>query len=144
METEWKKRIEKPIGVYIWTVIVFLKFGVVDFLNYFFEIRNAEGNVALPLVVISFGLCVFTAGAAIWALVGLNEGRIALLILLPLNVLWIVLLALSGLFDEEPANDSIAVIVLIRQTFLSLWVIGIEWYFMSKKVVKYYKRNVRN
>lgn len=143
METKWKKRIQKPLGVYVLTVIILIKFGVIDFLNYFFEIRYLDGEVPLPFVVISFGLCIFTVGAAIWALVGANEGRIAVLILLPLHVLWVVLLAVSGLMDNEPANDAIAVKIIIRQTILLLFVIAIEWYFMSKKVVEYYKQNDR-
>ena len=144
METEWKKRLDKPLGVYILTLLIFIKFGVIDFLNYFFEIRSLGGQVPLPFVVISFGLCIFTAGAAFWVLTGQNEGRIAILILLPLNVLWVVLLAAQGLLDDETANDRIAVLIIIRQTILSLFVIGIEWYFMSKKLVAYYKQNDRS
>jgi hypothetical protein len=86
----------------------------------------------------------FYGGSGILGFAGQNEGRIAILILLPLNVLWVVLLAAQGLLDDETANDRIAVLIIIRQTILSLFVIGIEWYFMSKKLVAYYKQNDRS
>jgi Kef-type K+ transport system membrane component KefB len=144
METEWKKRIQKPIGVSVWTVIVFIKFGIFDLFGILMGLREANGEFSLPFVVVLLTLTVFTAGAAIWAFIGENEGRIALLILLPVNILWIVLWAVSGLLDKEPSNDKIAVSVIIQQTILSLWVIAVEWYFMSKKVVEYYKQNVKS
>lgn len=96
MENEWKKKIPKPIGVYFSTALIFIKFGILNLIGYFLAIKETNGKVALPIVVISFSLCVFTAGAAIWAMIGGNEGRIALLILLPLNILWVILLALQG------------------------------------------------
>ena len=141
MEDEWKRKIQKPIGVYVCTVIILIKFGVLNFIGYFLGIRNAGGEVALPIVVISFSLCLFTAATAIWAFLGHNEGRIALLILLPLNIIWILLFNVSALLNNEKADDEVAVLSIIQQIMLSLLVIGIEWYFMSKKVVQYYKQN---
>ena len=144
METEWKKRIDKPLGVYICCILIFLRFGIISTVNYFLIFRNADGEIFLPVVVISLAVSILTGGAAIWAITGQNEGRIALLILLPLNVLWLVLLAISNLVNEDTADDKAAVNLIINQTILSLFVIAIEWYFMSKKVVRYYKQNDRS
>ncbi len=141
METTWKKRIQKPIGVYVCTTLILIKFGILNFIGYFLSFRNAEGEVILPIVIISLAICLFTAGAAIWAFTGQNEGRIALMILLPLNILWIVLFAVSDLLNDEKEDDKVAVQAIIQQVMLSLFIIGIEWYFMSKKVVEYYKQN---
>lgn len=112
--------------------------GVIGYAKSFSE---TNGEIELPIVIITLVLCLFTAGAAIWTLIGQNEGRIALLIILPLNILWVVLWAVSGLLNEDTTDDEMAVKSLIQQTFLSLWVIAIEWYFMTKNVVAYYKQN---
>jgi Kef-type K+ transport system membrane component KefB len=141
MENEWKKRIQKPIGVYVWTVLILLKFGILNFIGYFLSFRNADGDVYLPFVIISLALCVFTAGAAIWAFTGQNEGRIALLILVPLNIVWILIFAVSALLNNEVEDDKSAVLAIIQQVILTLFVIGMEWYFMSEKVVEYYKQD---
>jgi hypothetical protein len=143
METVWKKRIQKPIGVYVCAILILIRFGIINTANYFLLFRIADGDVYFPVVVISLAISIFTGGAAIWALTGQNEGRIALLILLPLNVLWVILLAVSNLLNEEPADDKEAVRLIINQTILLLFVIAIEWYFMSKKVVEYYKQDDR-
>jgi hypothetical protein len=144
MGTEWKKRQDKPFGVYVCCILILIRFGIISTLNYFLMFRIADGDVYLPIVVVSLAVSILTGGAAIWAITGQNEGRIALLVLLPLNVLWLVLLAVSGLLNEETADDKEAVGVIINQSILSLFVIAIEWYFMSKKVVAYYKQNDRN
>lgn len=141
MEDKWKKPIQKPIGVYVWTVIIILKFGLLNFIGYFVAFRNTNGEIALPIVLITFTLCFFTIGAAIWAFTGDNVGRIALMILVPLNILWIVLFDVSALLDNVKENDEIAVFSIIQQVIISLFVIGFEWYFMSKNVVEYYKQN---
>ena len=139
-----EKRVDKPFGVYVCSILILIRFGIINTLNYFLAFRNADGDVYLPVVVISLAISIFTGGAAIWALTGQNEGRIALLLLLPLNVLWLLLLAAPGLLNEETADDKEAVRIIINQTILSLFVIAIEWYFMSKKVVAYYKQNDRS
>jgi uncharacterized membrane protein len=144
METQWKKRIQKPIGVYVCTILILIRFGIFNTLSYFLAFRSADGDVYLPVVVISLAISIFTGAAAIWALIGQNEGRISLLILLPLNILWLVLLAVSNLLDDERLNDEAAVKAIIQQVILSLFVFGIEWYFMSRKVVEYYKQNDGN
>ncbi len=123
------------------TILVILKFGVVNFISYFIEIRSLGGDVALPIVVVSFAVSAFTAGAAFVALLGENAGRIALLILTPLNILWVVLLVIPALMGDDVNAGKGAVSVIIQQVFLSLWVIVMEWYFMTKKVVEYYKQN---
>jgi hypothetical protein len=144
MGTEWKKRQDKPFGVYVCCILILIRFGIISTLNYFLMFRIADGDVYLPIVVVSLAVSILTGGAAIWAITGQNEGRIALLVLLPLNVLWLVLLAVSGLLNEETADDKEAVGVIINQSILSLFVIAVEWYFMSKKVVAYYKQNDRS
>jgi hypothetical protein len=131
MQNEWKRKIQKPIGVYVGTAIIFIKFGILNFVGYFIAFKNSEVEVFLPVVIISLALCLFTAGAAVWAFFGENEGRIALLILLPLNILWVILFAITALTNNETVDDEQAVFTIIQQAIIALFVIGLEWYFMS-------------
>lgn len=140
-DKEWKRKLPMPIGVYVCVAIVLIRFGIVNFIGYISVFSNADGEAYLPIVVISLALSAFTAGAAIWAFTGQNEGRIALLILLPLNVFWLILLVLPSLTNDEKTDNEAAVMTIIQQVIISLFVIGIEWYLMSKPVVEYYKQD---
>jgi hypothetical protein len=141
VEPQWKKRIKAPLGIYAWGALVILRFGFSNTVGYYFSIREANGDVYLPLVVVSFALSLFTAGAAIWAMTGENTGRLALMILTPLNIGWALLLSIPLLAGEDKELATQAMHVIINQVFLSLWIIAMEWYFMTKKIVEYYKQD---
>ncbi len=141
IEDKWKKPLKTPIGVYVWTILVILKFGVGNFISFLLALRSIEGDVSIPTVVVSFALCFFTVIAAIFALLGENVGRIALLILTPLNLVWVLILVTPALLGQDIDAGKAAVFVIIQQVFLALGVIGMEWYFMTKNVVEYYKQN---
>ena len=141
MDDEWKKPIKKPIGVYVWLALILIYFGILRFISYLVTFRNANGEVALPIILVSLALSLSIVGAVVWAFIGENSGRVALLILVPLNILWIVLFAVQALIDDVKENDELAVITIIQQVFISLIVICFEWYFMTEKVVEYYKQD---
>jgi MFS family permease len=142
MENLPKRRIDKPIGVYVSTFSTFFAFGILRFFDYLSEIMSANGNVSFTISVISLGLCLFTAGAAIWAFVGDNEGRIALLILLTLNFLWWILLAVDTLTTSESSEEKNVALSVIFGSIIQLGtIIGCWGFFMSKHVIEYYKRN---
>jgi hypothetical protein len=141
MEEQWKKPIQRPIGVYVCTILVFLRFGLFQFINYFTAVREANGEAALPFVIVSLGLCVFTAAAAIWAFVGDNEGRISLLIMVTLNLLWALFLATLVLSDTDAENKKGAVLYISNWVVTSLLMVAFYWYFFSQEVVAYYKQN---
>jgi hypothetical protein len=146
IEAQWRKPIQRPIGVYIWTALVAIKFGIVNFVGYFMAIRATDGDANLALVVVTFSLCLFSLGAAIWAFTGDDVGRIALIILTPLNIIWALLLVLPIFLSVNSSEEerSTALNVIIQQVFLSLWIIGMIWYFVSKKVVDYYKQDAHS
>ena len=143
IEAQWRKRTQRPVGVYVWTALVIFKFGLLNFIGYFISARSTDGEAYLPYVVFSFALCLFTAGAAIWACSGDNSGRIAFIVLAPLNIAWVLFLVIPTYFNETIPNEIRvdALYVIIQQIFLSLWMVGMIWYFMSEKVVAYYKQN---
>lgn len=141
IEDKWKKPIKAPLGIYVWSVLVILRFGIANFISYLLSIRNAEGDLNLPVIIVSFALCLFSVLAALFAIFGENAGRIALIVLAPLNIIWVIILVLPALLGDDVAEGKGAVMVVIQQVFLALWVIGMVWYFMTKKVVEYYKQN---
>jgi hypothetical protein len=141
MEEQWKRKIKMPIGVYVCAILVFLRFGVFQFINYYTAVREANGEAALPIVIVSLGLCVFTAAAAIWALIGDNEGRISLLIMVTLNLLWALFLATMVLSDTNAENKKDAVLYILNWIVTSLLMVAFYWYFFSREVVAYYKQN---
>ncbi len=141
MDNEWKKPIQKPIGVYVCTILIFVRFGLFQFINYFSAISEANGEVQLPVIVVSLGLCVFTAASAVWAFIGDNAGRISSMIFVALNLLWALFLATLALSDANKENDKDAVLYIVNLVFTSLLLIAFFAYFMSKNVVAYYKQN---
>ncbi len=141
MEEQWKRKIKMPIGVYVCVILVFLRFGVFQFINYYTAVREANGEAALPVVIVSLGLCVFTAAAAIWTLIGDNEGRISLLIMVTLNLLWALFLATMVLSDTDAENKKGAVLYILNWIVTSLLMIAFYWYFFTQEVVAYYKQN---
>jgi MFS family permease len=141
MENEWKREIQKPIGVYVCTFLIFLRFGLFQFINYFIAVRAENGEVPFPIVVVSLGLCVFTAGAAFWAFIGDKEGRISLLILVAANMLWALFLATLALSDKDTENDKFAISYIINWVITAMLVSSFYWYFFSKEITDYYKRN---
>ncbi len=52
METEWKKRIRKPEGVYLMSLLLFLNFGVYQFYYDFSAMRQIENETPLLIAVL--------------------------------------------------------------------------------------------
>lgn len=139
MERELKRRISKPVGIYVFTIIIFIRLGLFEFLNYWYSIQNSEGNVPFIMVFVPLFLCTFTAGAAVWAFYGDDTARIALLIFVSLNVLWMTFLFISAIGYSE--SDGIEVARLIPILFQPVaWLIATWWYFTKSDVVAYYKQ----
>ena len=69
------------------------------------EASNAADN-ATPFLIIAILIArnVFVAGAAVWAYLGENEGRISLLAIISLNVLWTIFRMIT--YFSYDKNDS--------------------------------------
>ncbi len=141
IDNEWKKPIQMPIGVYFCLGFILIRFGLFQFIGYFSAIREANGEVQLPIIVVSLGLCVFTAASTIWAFIGDNLGRLAVLLFVSLNIFWSLFLGALALSDDSIDNDKAAVMYIINVVFTLLLVIACLAYLMSKQVVSYYKQN---
>jgi hypothetical protein len=109
-------------------------------LNYWYEIKIADGDVPFTIVFVSFFFTVFTAASAIWAFFGDNLGRIFLLIFVSLNVLWWMFLILGAIANSESKNLEWLNFVpkLIQPTII---LVGTWWYLTKSDVVAYFKQN---
>ena len=147
-ENEWKKRIRKPEGVYIMSLLLFLNFGIYQFFYDFSAMRQTENETPLLIAALLISVDVFSAVAATWVFFGDNLARILLLVFISLNMLWsifILILAISyakpnpnGFYDE---NIFFFGLSLIKPLFLFglCW-----WYFTQKNVIAYYKQENNN
>lgn len=139
METQRKKRIRKPEGVFVLTLLIFLNFGVYQFFNDFSAMRQSENETPLLIAILLISLDVFSAASAVWAFFGDNLGRIVLLIFISLNMIWsifVLIITVSyGKFDE---NSFLFLFGLLKPLFLFglCW-----WYFTRKDIIAYYKQD---
>lgn len=139
MENIQKSQIQKPVGVYILTICIFLRFGVFQFISDFNSIQDAEKATPFLITLILIGRNVFVAGAAVWAYLGENEGRISLLAIVSLNVLWTIFTVITYFsYSENDSNTSLFLNILFNPIF---WLVVCWWYLNLKNVVKYYERN---
>ena len=139
MDSIQKIRIQKPVGVYVLTVCTFLRFGVFQLTTDFNAIREGENEIPLLIAIIMIARNVFVAGAAVWAYLGENEGRISLLAIVSLNVLWTIFTVITYVsFNENTQNFRLFVDISLNPVF---WLVVCWWYLNKKNVVEYFKRN---
>lgn len=134
------KKLDKPIGLYILTVLDFLILGVLPFFGNIMLIRGSEEDFPFIIVFIWLFLPVFTAASAVWAWTGDNNGSIALLIFVSLNMLWGAFNYVNFIaYDSEGQAKGFgyATNVLLRTVF---WV-GINWWYLNRKdVIAYFRQ----
>ncbi len=139
MENEWKKRIQKPVGIYVVSIAVIIILGLFQLFRYWIEFQNIKEDLPFMMVFIPLFLCIFTIASAVWATVGDNWSRIALLIFVTLNFLWwlyLVILAIS--YNDSKNLEFLKPLPTLIRPGLVLgfcW-----WYLTSKEVVQYYKQ----
>src|SRR6185436_6765562 len=89
--TTWKKRIDRPLGVYLITIYDFLVVGLIPLVTFFLFARNSDAEMSLPATMLSVGLYVVVMAFSVWACVGDNIGRWLLLSAVTLTaVMWII------------------------------------------------------
>jgi hypothetical protein len=139
MEEPQKRRIQKPIGLYILTICIFLRFGVFQLISDFNSIRETENATPFLIAFILISRNVFVAGAAVLAYLGENWGRISLLTIVSLNVLWTLFNVITFVsYIENNQNLTPILFDLLNPIF---WLIVCWWYLNTKIVVEYYKQN---
>lgn len=139
MEHPQKRKIKRPISLYILTICIFLRFGVFQLISDFSLIRENGGETPFLIATILIGRNIFVSGAAVWAFSGENWGRISLLTIVSLNVLWTVFNLITYISYSE--SDQIITPVLSTSLNPLFWLILCWWYLNKKNVVEYYKQN---
>ncbi|HVE58506.1 MAG TPA: hypothetical protein VNB22_16860 [Pyrinomonadaceae bacterium] len=133
------KRIEKPIGLYVLTFADFIGFGVLQFFKTIQDAQSSKEETSFVIIFITLFLCVFTAASAVWAFVGDNTGRYALLTFITLNILWIYGNLLIFILDEGIASKSGADYLIAAGK--GIWGFGANfWYLMNDEVVAYFNQ----
>lgn len=134
------KRIQKPIGIYVMTILIFLGLGALQLLGYLTTIANANGEAPFPIVFVSVFVCMFSGAAAVWAFYGDNLARICLLVFVTGNVMWLaflIILAISYPTENDKMHGLGLIPVLVRPAF---WLCLTWWYFTKADVVAYYRQ----
>ena len=130
-----KKRVQKPVGLYVLAIAVFIVLGLFQLFRYWLEYQNAEVDIPFLMIFIPLFLCVFTMASAVWLTIGDNFARIALLVFVSLNFLWWLYLVIMTISYGDFQSVGL-VTTLIRP---GLVLIFCWWYLNSREVVEYFK-----
>ncbi len=138
--TTWRKRIERPLGVYLVTIYDFLVVGLIPLLTLVLFLRNSDTEMSLPATMLSVGLYLVVMAISVWACVGDNIARWLLLSAVTLTAIMWILNAVFILSNMDlSSGEKPGVIGFISRGIISLalnW-----WYFNRKTTVAYYKRD---
>lgn len=138
METEYKRRVQKPVGIYVLAIAVIIVLGLFQLFKYWIEFQEVKEGLPFMMVFVPLFLCIFTIASAIWLTVGDNWARITLLIFVSLNFLWWLYLVIMAISYNESKNFNFLfpLTTLIRPAL----VLGFTWWYLtSKEVFEYYK-----
>lgn len=130
------RRKQKPLGLYVLIFVDFIAFGILNLFKFLQEIRKEE-EPSFIFVFIVVALGVFTAAAAVWAFLGDDSGRKALLLMISLNVLWlgyeiVMLIIYEGADDLKNAG------VLINFG-KAVFGFAVNWWYLTRReIVEYY------
>ena len=133
-----KRRIAKPIGLYIITVFDFIAVGLVPLLSVIVVARSPDVDLPFFAILISVGLGVLVMAACVWAWVGDNAGRWLLLVLVSISSLLLILNNALLISDDSGIHAISNVGWIVRATF---WIAINWWYFNRRHVVAYFKQN---
>jgi hypothetical protein len=140
VETTRKKRIERPLGVYIVTVCDFLFVGLVPLLTLVLFLRGSDVELPFYQILMSVALYFIVMAASVWACVGDNPGRWLLLVAVTLTaVLWITNAILTLSYTELASTDKPRVLGFMSRGTIALAINW--WYFNRKSTVAYYQQS---
>lgn len=140
VQVQTKRRIAKPLGLYIITIFDFIAVGLIPLLMIVLVLRSADLELPFWAVLLSVAIPVFVMAASVWAAFGDNTGRWLLLAFVTLMSLLLIINNLI-LFStgEVPRQQTLrAAGIIIRAAF---WIAVNWWYFNRAHVVAYFKQN---
>jgi hypothetical protein len=136
----WKKRIERPIGVYLITIYDFVAVGLIPLLAFVFYLRHSDTELSLPTIMLSVGLYVLVMAFSVWAFVGDNIGRWLLLSAVTLAVAVSILDAILIVTNIDlSSGDKPRLIVFVPRGIFAL---AANWWYLNKQSTNaYYKQD---
>ncbi len=138
-QVKTRRRIEKPIGLYILSVFDFIAVGLTPLLLVVLSLRNTELELPFSAVLVSVALPIFVMAASMWAAVGDHPARYVLLALVTLMSILLIINNLILLTSEIPRSRiRSSVGTIVRATF---W-LAINWWYLNRShVVAFFKQN---
>lgn len=135
-----KRRIQKPLGVYIITVFDFIFIGLVPLVGLIYLSRQPDFEMPFFAFVVTVALCVIVSASSIGAWFGDNLSRLLLLGSVTGLSLMIIYTNVRLIADGEAAGAE--VIRNVGNVIRGLFWIGVnQWYFRRRSTVSYYKQN---
>jgi|ERR1043165_472582 hypothetical protein len=135
-----KKRIEKPLGVYILTLVDFVFLGIYPLVLIY--VLKSRQDIELPAIsfVTGISLALLIMAVSVWASFGDNPARYLLLTLVTISSSLIIFnnvtLMASG---EIEGGDKISSVGHILRGLV--WLSVNWWYLTRPNTVAYYKQN---
>jgi len=161
MVTRGNRRVQKPVVIYVLTILIVIGYGAIPFLTalpvlgrrFIFEalpfngsitmLYGPDGDASFLLVFVSLFLCVFSVASTIWAFYGFTAGRIAALAIITANFLWWTFLVIIAIAEAGTKNRFL--VDLLGSLILPpVWLGVIWWQFTRPEVVAYYLRKNSN
>lgn len=137
---EERRRVQKPVGIYVVAIVVIAVLGLFQLYRYWIEFQSIKEDLPFLMVFIPLFLCIFTIASAIWFTVGDNWSRITLLTFISLNFLWWLYIVIIAISYSESKNLEIflkALPTLIRPTLVLIFC---WWYLNTQEIIEYYKQ----
>lgn len=143
------KKVDKPIRLYAMTIFVVIAYGLLPLVSVFpfsggylllgprflpFNgsiqvLYDSNGEISLTLLLVTLGLSLLAAGAAIVTFLGVKEGRAATLIFLTLDVAWWFYLVITAIVFSDQSSNRLA--LGLQLFFPPLW-LGFVWWNMTR------------
>ena len=124
-----KRRIAKPLGVYILLPFDFLIFGLLPLVGILIQSREPGFEISLVIITPLVALAVGTMAACVWAWTGDNPARHLVVALVTLSALVYIVLPILGEGSYK---------FVIRGTF---WIVINWWFFFRQSTAAYYKQH---
>ncbi len=129
MEAAAKKRVQKPVGIYVLSIAVIIVLGLFQLFRYWIEFQAIKEDLPFTMVFVPLFLCIFTIASAVWLAVGDNWSRITLLMFVSLNFLWWLYLVIVAISYGESKNFEFlyALTTLIRPALVLIFC----WWYLQ-------------